>query len=250
MRESLRVLLVVVVVAVAKGDHRRAADRTIIPGEAGYDVVVATVDLLRELDIFPYNNRLLRRIAYAETRDGVDFTTYRPGYDGGIWQVDEMIFLQTQNVTLYPDLAPLLERIRQVTGQDWGTLPWNALRRPFFSGMAASLYLAVLPVEIPGPGDVAGQAGLWKEFYNSDPRDSEETFIDAVEEFESEGNASTITLSLSFPSNAKVYTRVLFPTSYKPSLFTLDNAAVLYIHCRNNYCVYNCSCFTNHYRAV
>ena len=192
VRVSLRVFLVVlVVVLVARGDHRRAVDRTITPGEAGFDVVVATIDLLRGLNIFPDNNRLLRRIAYAETRDGVDFATYRPGYDGGIWQVDEIIFLQTKNLTLFPNLAPLLGRIRQVTGLDWVTLPWNELRRPFFSGMAVSLYLAVLPVEIPGPGDVAGQAALWKQFFNSDPRDTEESFIDAVEELESEGNQST-----------------------------------------------------------
>ena len=189
LRAGERVLLLVALVAVAGGDHGRSAvDRTILPGEGGYDVAVATIDLLRQLDIFPDDNRLLRRIAYAETRDGVDFATYRPGYDGGIWQVDEAVFLQTQNVTLFPGLVPLVERIQQLTGLDWLTLPWNELRRPFFSGMAAALYLSVLPVEMPGPGDVAGQASLWKTFYNSDPLDTEESFIDAVEELESEGS--------------------------------------------------------------
>ena len=199
VRVSLRLFLVVGVLLLARGDRRLAVDRTIVPGEAGTDVVVATIDLLRELDIFPEDNRLLRRIAYAETRDGVDFETYRPGYDGGIWQVDEMIFLQTQNTTRYPELVPLFESIRQVIGIDWGTLPWNELRRPFFSGVAVSLFLAaVVPVELPGAGDVAGQAALWKQFYNSDPRDTEESFVDAVEEFESEGKLVHLHSPLSF----------------------------------------------------
>ena len=186
--------VVVVVVVMTAADHGRSAvDRTITTGEAGFDVVVATIDLLRQLDIFPDDNRLLRRISFAETRDGVDFETYRAGYDGGIWQVDEPIFLQTQNLQLHPELRPLVEEIRQLTGLDWLALPWNELRRPFFSAMAAALFLSVVPEEIPGPGDVVGQARLWKMIYNSDPRNTEESFIAAVEELESEGVCSTHT---------------------------------------------------------
>ena len=186
------IVVATAVLAVVGALHSRSAvDRTIVPEEAGFDVAVATVDILRQLSIFPEDNRLLRRIAYVETRDGVDFATYRDGYDGGIWQVDEDIFLQTQNTEMYPELLPLVEEIRQLTGVEWLSLPWNELRRPFFSAMAASLFLAVVPEEIPGPGDVVGQARLWKEVYNSDPQDTEQGFIDAVEELESEGVALT-----------------------------------------------------------
>ena len=164
-----------------------AVDRTIDPGEAGTDVVVATIEQLKELNVFPPNNRLLRRIAYAETRDGVDIATYRPGYDGGIWQVDEIVFLLTQANSTSPELFPLLMEIRDLTDLDWLTLSWNELRRPFFSGMAASIYLAVLPEEIPGPGDIDGQARYWKQFYNSDPQDTVDDFVFAVEELESAG---------------------------------------------------------------
>lgn len=163
-------------------------DRTILYEEAGFDVVVATIEQLRQLGVFPNNNRLLRRIAYAETRDGVDFATYRQGYDGGIWQVDEAIFLLTQNTTASAELLLLLQNIQQLTTLDWLQLPWNELRRPFFSGMAASIYLTLIPEAIPGPGDIEGQARYWKQHYNSDPEDTMEGFVKAVEEFESEGN--------------------------------------------------------------
>lgn len=164
-------------------------DRTILYEEAGFDVVVATIEQLRQLGVFPNNNRLLRRIAYAETRDGVDFTTYRRGYDGGIWQVDEAIFLRTQNTSASAELLTLLQNIQQITTLDWLQLPWNELRRPFFSGMAASIYLTLTPEAIPGPGDIEGQARYWKRHYNSDPEDTTEGFAKAVEELESEGNS-------------------------------------------------------------
>ena len=181
------VTVVVTVCLYVAGGMPPAVDRTIRPGEAGTDVVMATIEQLEQLNVFPDTNRLLRRIAYAETRDGVDIATYRPGYDGGIWQVDELVFLRTQDTDTYPELEPLLRRILQLTSLDWLALPWNELRRPFFSGMAASIYLAVLPEDIPGPGDIAGQARYWKQFYNSDPLDTEQGFAFAVEELESIG---------------------------------------------------------------
>ena len=187
LTDSPTVILVVAMCMYAAHGMISAVDRTIDPGEAGFDVVVATIEQLKELNVFPDNNRLLRRIAYAETRDGVDIATYRSGYDGGIWQVDELVFLLTQANSTSPELFPLLTNIQELTGLDWLTLSWNELRRPFFSGMAASIYLAVLPEEIPGPGDIEGQARYWKQFYNSDPQDTPDEFLFAVEELESEG---------------------------------------------------------------
>ena len=182
----MRVFLLVVFAVFFSG-ITLAVDRTIVPEEAGSDVVVATIELLKQLNVFPSTNRLLRRIAYAETRDGVDVGTYREGYDGGIWQVDEHVLLQTQNTSAFTELQPLLTKIQQITGLNWLTLPWNELRRPFFSGMAATIYLTILPEDIPGTGDIEGQARYWKEFYNSDPQDTVKSFVNAVEEFESIG---------------------------------------------------------------
>ena len=162
-------------------------DRTIEPGEAGYDVVVATIARLNQLNLFADTNRLLRRTAYAETRDGVDVLTYQPGYYGGIWQVDEAIFTETQSNDTYPELLPLLQGIRLRTGLDWLEVTWDELQRPLFSGLAASIYLELVPEEVPGPGDIEGQARYWKRHFNSDPLDTVQSFVAAVEELEAEG---------------------------------------------------------------
>ena len=173
-------------ICVARG-MVSAVDRTVEPEEAGSDVVMATIEQIKQFNLFPDDNRLLRRIAYAETRDGVDILTYRQGYHGGIWQVDEAIFTQTQDNNSFPELFPLVQGIQQRTGLNWLVISWNELRRPLFSGLAASIYLALIPEEIPGPGDIKGQASYWKKYFNSDPLDTAQTFVDAVEELESEG---------------------------------------------------------------
>ena len=55
-------------------------------------IVVPSVlyDLLHFLSIrciFSEDRLFLRRLAYVMSRDGADSATYRPGFDGGIWQV-------------------------------------------------------------------------------------------------------------------------------------------------------------------
>ena len=81
---------------------------------AGTDVVLASIALIQPLTIFPNDNRLLRRVAFAETRDGVDMDTFRPGYNGGIWQVDEDIFNQTQDTTANPELVHIIRATADV----------------------------------------------------------------------------------------------------------------------------------------
>ena len=39
------------------------------------------------------NGLFLRRMAYAETRDGTNAGTYRAGYNGGIWNVSTVFSL-------------------------------------------------------------------------------------------------------------------------------------------------------------
>ena len=76
------VCLVVLGVAVTT-----AVDQTRQPGAVGAPVVEAVINLIRESCLFADDKRFLRRLAYAQTRDGSDPKTYRPGYHGGIWQV-------------------------------------------------------------------------------------------------------------------------------------------------------------------
>ena len=47
----------------------------------------ALISLLSNRCIFSEDRLFLRRLAYVMSRDGADTATYRPGFDGGIWQV-------------------------------------------------------------------------------------------------------------------------------------------------------------------
>lgn len=161
-------------------------DLTLQPETAGTNVVLASIGLIEQAGIFPADNRLLRRVAYAETRDGVDITTYRPGYNGGIWQVDENIYNETQNIVANPQLTQLHSQIFEALGISWPTTTWVDLRRPLFSALAARLFFSTVSEAIPMAGDLVGQGEYWKRNYNSDPADTAELFVDRVNEFELE----------------------------------------------------------------
>ena len=180
----LRLLLV----ACISAEGVVGVDLTVQPEAGGTDVALASVARVQESEIFQADSRLLRRIAFAETGDGVAFDTYREGYNGGIWQVDEDIFDQTQDTLAHPELIQLHLQITSVFLVDWLNVNWVELRKPLFSALAARLYLVIVPETIPMAGDVQGQAEYWKRYYNSDPSDTALQFVDSVNELESEGN--------------------------------------------------------------
>lgn len=55
----------------------QSVDLTIVPETSGTAVVFAAVSRIQLSNIFPDDQRLLRRVAYVETRDGIDADTYR-----------------------------------------------------------------------------------------------------------------------------------------------------------------------------
>ena len=62
-------------------------DRTRVPDQGGTDLVISVVDQIRQSGIVRNDFNLLERIASAASMNGMDADTYRPGFDGGIWQV-------------------------------------------------------------------------------------------------------------------------------------------------------------------
>jgi len=66
-------------------------DETREPGAAGAVVVDSVVRLLDDACVFPEDARFLRRLAYVETTDGTADKTYTDDYDGGIWQVRDIM---------------------------------------------------------------------------------------------------------------------------------------------------------------
>ncbi|XP_035825846.1 uncharacterized protein LOC101847424 [Aplysia californica] len=109
-------------------------DTTRQPGTSGADVVKAAVHVLREKCVFPNDHLFLRRLAYVLTEDGTDPSTYRPGYDGGIWKVDNDTFHLTLKI-VNDDL------FEEAFGITWSQVTWDELRKPLYSVIAASLYV-------------------------------------------------------------------------------------------------------------
>jgi len=62
-----------------------SVDLTLVEQATGRAVVDAVVDIISQSCVFDNDRLMLRRIAYAETRDGAASYTFKHG--GGIWQV-------------------------------------------------------------------------------------------------------------------------------------------------------------------
>ena len=154
-------LLLLVLVQLSK---QQGVDQTQVSEASGRDVVRAVVNRIQ--DVFGKSDKqFLRRVAFVESKDGTDSNTYRSGYHGGIWQVDRVAFLGTQDTSSHPRLLARFDKIREAFGIDWPSVQWNDLRKPLYSGIAARLFLLNNPSEIPG--DVPGQARYWKRYYNT-----------------------------------------------------------------------------------
>ena len=91
-RSFLSVVFIVTCLAVGT----REEDLTITADAHGSNVVKAVVDRITSSCVFAEDKLLTRRMAYTESMDGDDPKTFRPGYDGGIWQV---CMLRIFNVT-------------------------------------------------------------------------------------------------------------------------------------------------------
>ena len=137
---------------------QQGVDRTLVPGASGAAVVRATVNKIQ--DVFGDDHQFLRRIAFVESKDGTDKNTYRPGYHGGIWQVDEIGFQATQDTASHSRLKERHKKINEEFGIKWPSVQWSDLRIPLYSAIAARLFLLNIPGDIPC--DIQGQANYWK----------------------------------------------------------------------------------------
>ena len=83
----MNLLSAFVVISLAAYGQCQVVDQTRIPGAKGSAVVEAVINFLHETCVFPNDRLYLRRLAFVESRDGLDANAYRDGYYGGIWQV-------------------------------------------------------------------------------------------------------------------------------------------------------------------
>lgn len=149
------------------------------PGAVGTEVVEACVDKIASSKILPDDNGLLRRIAYVMSKDGKDMKS-----DGGIWQLSEFAFDDTMATWAHYRLPSKYNKIRQAfPGIDWPSTTRQDLDKPFFSALAARLYLSNFNERIPNANRIDDQAYYWKDFYMRGVA-NEKKFLDAVAELE------------------------------------------------------------------
>ena len=172
-------LKTVVVLSVLFGIVQcQGQDLTTQPGTSGNAVVSACISRIQQSGIFTSDNEMLRRIAYVETNDGNDEDTYRSGYHGGIWAVDEDLFDETQNTTSYSTLTNLHQEIQSTFSIQWSLVEWNDLRKPLYSALAARLYFYTVSASVPISSNVQSQATYWVTYYN--PSGSVSNFVTLV----------------------------------------------------------------------
>ena len=150
------ILMLLTAVSSAHGD---AVDTT------GSAVVLETIGNILQSGVFGSDNEMLRRIAYAETRDG---TQADAANNGGIWAVSESRFLQTQSYKTNARLPAKHRQIRDTFQIDWLKVQWRDLCVPLYSAIAARLVLYLAPRTIPPANDLEAQARFWVENYNPD----------------------------------------------------------------------------------
>ncbi|XP_064382743.1 collagen alpha-5(VI) chain-like isoform X2 [Halichondria panicea] len=177
MAASLTGAVLILSIMLQLSAAQQRVDRTLQNGASGSDVVRAVTNKVQA--VFGDDQQFLRRIAFVESKDGTDSSTYRSGYNGGIWQVDDIAFRATQDTSSHPRLILQHEKIKAEFEIDWQSVQWSDLRAPLYSGLAARLFLLTIPEAIPC--NVAEQAAYWKKYYNTaSGAGTKQKFIDDI----------------------------------------------------------------------
>ena len=158
-------------------------DLTLVPDTNGTVIVQACIAKIQQSSIFSVSDQqLLRRIAYAETRDGTNSSTYSS--NGGIWQVSEAKYNATKNTGSNTQLQQQVQGISTSFGISWSTTTWSDLRKPFYSALAARLYMQVITASIPLSSDISGQGTYWASYFTSSGK-SQSYFVTYVNQLQS-----------------------------------------------------------------
>ena len=158
-------------VPLCYGQCNSCTDLTRVPETNGSSVVLACVRLIEKSEIFPNDYQTLRRIAFVETADGIKQSTYRPYYHGGIWAVNESVFLSTKTSDV-----TIRNQIQSFFSIDWSSVEWKDLRKPLYSALAARIYINKIGQDVD-LSQVSNQASFWSATYNGEGESG--TYINA-----------------------------------------------------------------------
>ena len=169
-------------------------DLTLQAGASGTAVVEASIAKISASGIFTSNDQqMLRRIAYAETRDGANSSTYSdPSNHGGIWQLSSIKFSATKNIT-NSAISSHIASIATNFNISWTETQWLDLRKPFYSAIAARLYLEVITasINIPLASQVSSQGAYWVNNYTSSGA-TQNVYVGAVDELDATSKQADI----------------------------------------------------------
>lgn len=164
-------------------------DLTLQPGGNSSAIVDACISKISTSGIFPSDDQhMLRRIAYVETHYGTDSHTYSNiSNDGGIWQLNSDKYDTTKNL-MFASVS-ILQNIYTEFGITWTSTTWSDLRKPFYSALAARLYLEVINamISIPLASNPSEQGTYWDTYYTIS-EGTQSDYVTAVNDLNSQGN--------------------------------------------------------------
>ena len=147
-----------------ESDHSRITIPTDIAfsSSSGPEVVELCIEVITSSTLnLPDDNHFMKRVAYVMS----GFGRALPG-SGGIWQLSRTAFEDTMDTVSHDGLLPIkLKKIKEVFEIDWRSVQYHELDKPFYSALAARLYLSNHPEYIPPEHQVREQAEYWNSKY-------------------------------------------------------------------------------------
>ena len=149
------------------------------PNIAGAKVVDLCIQKLKS-SMLKDDKDFMRRVAYVMSEFG---RNVKNAESGGIWQVSPTAFQDTLDTNAHGRLLNKYEQIWKLYEIDWKSVKYKDLDKPFYSALAARLYLSNFPEYIPPAHQVQDQAEYWKFKYMRGSGDVQH-FVEKVKELE------------------------------------------------------------------
>lgn len=137
----------------------------------GCPIVEAVLAKFDCLQVFGRDHILMQRIAFVETEYGENYGTFGRR-EGGIWGLEEEKFNKLNEPEVMAALNDTDQMICSRSGYSfyYDVRSYQFLSVPFFSGLAARLYLLYLEkngTNVPFNGSLEEQGNFWSQYYHT-----------------------------------------------------------------------------------
>ncbi|KAK2163018.1 hypothetical protein LSH36_87g03001 [Paralvinella palmiformis] len=164
----------VVLTAVISPLLGQSVDKTLVARETGKEVVDAVVDRIILTCIFDNDKLMLKRMAQAESNDGSKLST-TGDFNGGIWRIskNDYKFVKDNGGQYFKDISSKM-------GVDFVHTDYSDLEKPLYSGLAASIKLALKVAASSIPWSCKEQAVTWITKYGPELGTPNKTYYEAI----------------------------------------------------------------------